>query len=41
VPIVYSYLRKSPPVNHDKQIEEEEREPIPGIDPWDRIGHVN
>jgi multidrug efflux pump subunit AcrB len=26
VPIVYSYLRKSPPVDHDKQIEEEERE---------------
>ncbi len=26
VPIVYTYLRKQPPVDHDKQIEEEERE---------------
>ena len=26
VPIVYTYLRKSPPVDHDKRIEEEERE---------------
>jgi multidrug efflux pump subunit AcrB len=26
VPIVYSYLRKQPPIDHDKQIEEEERE---------------
>ena len=26
VPIVYSYMRKLPPVDHDKQIEEEERE---------------
>jgi multidrug efflux pump subunit AcrB len=29
VPIVYSYLRKLPPVDHDKQIEEEEREGLP------------
>ncbi len=29
VPIVYSYLRKEPPVDHDKQIEEEEREGLP------------
>jgi multidrug efflux pump subunit AcrB len=29
VPIVYSYLRKRPPVDHDKQIEEEEREGMP------------
>jgi multidrug efflux pump subunit AcrB len=29
VPIVYTYLRKSPPVDHDKRIEEEERERIP------------
>ena len=29
VPIVYSYLRKKPPVDHDKQIEEEEREGLP------------
>jgi multidrug efflux pump subunit AcrB len=26
VPIVYSYMRKLPPIDHDKQIEEEERE---------------
>ncbi len=26
VPIVYSYLRKQPPIDHDRQIEEEERE---------------
>src|SRR5580698_3482233 len=29
VPIVYSYLRKQPPVDHDKQIEEEERDGMP------------
>jgi len=29
VPIVYSYLRKQPPVDHDKQIAEEEREGEP------------
>ena len=29
VPIVYSYLRKEPPIDHDKQIEEEEREGLP------------
>jgi multidrug efflux pump subunit AcrB len=29
VPIVYSYMRKEPPVDHDKQIEEEEREGLP------------
>ncbi|MBV9770195.1 MAG: efflux RND transporter permease subunit, partial [Bryobacterales bacterium] len=29
VPIVYSYLRKSPPVDHDKLIEAEEREGFP------------
>jgi len=29
VPIVYTYFRKLPPVDHDKQIEEEEREGIP------------
>jgi multidrug efflux pump subunit AcrB len=29
VPIVYSYMRKQPPVDHDKQIEEEEREGLP------------
>ena len=29
VPIVYSYLRKRPPVDHDRQIEEEEREGMP------------
>jgi multidrug efflux pump subunit AcrB len=29
VPIVYSYLRKSPPIDHDRQIEEEEREGLP------------
>jgi multidrug efflux pump subunit AcrB len=26
VPIVYSYLRREPPIDHDRQIEEEERE---------------
>jgi multidrug efflux pump subunit AcrB len=29
VPIVYTYLRKQPPVDHDRQIEEEELEGIP------------
>jgi len=29
VPIVYSYMRKRPPIDHDKQIEEEEREGLP------------
>jgi UDP-N-acetylmuramyl pentapeptide phosphotransferase/UDP-N-acetylglucosamine-1-phosphate transferase len=29
VPIVYSYLRKQAPVDHDKQIIEEEREGDP------------
>jgi multidrug efflux pump subunit AcrB len=29
VPIVYTYMRKKPPVDHDKQIEEEEREVFP------------
>ena len=29
VPIVYSYLRKEPPIDHDRQIEEEEREGLP------------
>lgn len=29
VPIVYSYMRKKPPVDHDKLIEEEEREGLP------------
>jgi len=26
VPIVYTYLRKQPPVDHDRRIEDEERE---------------
>ena len=29
VPIVYTFLRKKPPVDHDKQIEMEEREGLP------------
>jgi multidrug efflux pump subunit AcrB len=29
VPIVYSYMRKQPPIDHDKEIEEEEREGLP------------
>jgi multidrug efflux pump subunit AcrB len=29
VPIVYSYMRKQPPIDHDRQIEEEEREGLP------------
>jgi multidrug efflux pump subunit AcrB len=29
VPIIYSYLRKEPPVDHERQIEEEEREGLP------------
>jgi multidrug efflux pump subunit AcrB len=37
VPIVYTYLRKSPPVDHDKRIEEEEREHIPDPESWQRI----
>jgi multidrug efflux pump subunit AcrB len=36
VPIVYTYLRKAPPVDHDKQIEEEEREIVPGVEAWRR-----
>jgi multidrug efflux pump subunit AcrB len=32
VPIVYTYLRKQPPVDHDKQIEEEEREGIADLE---------
>ena len=35
VPIVYTYLRKSPPVDHDRRIEEEEREYIPEPE-WER-----
>jgi multidrug efflux pump subunit AcrB len=34
VPIVYTYLRKSAPVDHDKQIEEEENEHIPDPESW-------
>jgi hypothetical protein len=37
VPVVYTYLRKSPPVDHDKLIEEEERERVPGPEPWRRL----
>ncbi len=29
VPIVYSYMRKEAPIDHDKQILEEEREGLP------------
>jgi Cu/Ag efflux pump CusA len=29
VPIVYSYLRTEAPIDHDRQIEEEEREGLP------------
>ncbi|HEX5227742.1 MAG TPA: efflux RND transporter permease subunit, partial [Bryobacteraceae bacterium] len=29
VPIVYTYMRTKPPMDHDKQIEEEEREGLP------------
>jgi len=36
VPIVYTYLRKSAPVDHDKRIEEEEREIVPGVEAWHR-----
>ena len=32
VPIVYTYLRKQPPVDHDKQIEEEEREGLADLE---------
>jgi multidrug efflux pump subunit AcrB len=32
VPIVYSFMRTTPPVDHDKQIEEEEREGLPESD---------
>ncbi len=34
VPIMYSYLRGKPPVDHERQIEEEEREVIPDAE-WD------
>jgi len=30
VPIIYSYLRIKPPVDHEREIEEEEREDVPG-----------
>ena len=36
VPIVYTYLRKAPPFDHDKRIEEEEREIVPGVEAWRR-----
>jgi multidrug efflux pump subunit AcrB len=29
VPIMYSFLRKKPPLDQDRQIEEEEHEPLP------------
>ena len=29
VPIVYTYMRRQPPIDHDKRIEEEEREGLP------------
>jgi multidrug efflux pump subunit AcrB len=29
VPIVYSYMRKQPPIDHDRQLEDEEREGLP------------
>jgi multidrug efflux pump subunit AcrB len=32
VPIVYTYLRKQPPVDHDKRIAEEEREALPELE---------
>jgi multidrug efflux pump subunit AcrB len=32
VPIVYTYLRKQPPVDHDKRIEEEEREGLADLE---------
>ena len=32
VPIVYTYLRKRPPVDHDKRIAEEEREGLPELE---------
>ena len=41
VPIVYTYLRKSPPVDHDKRIEEEEREGIPEAESWRRLQPLN
>ena len=28
VPIIYSYLRTNPPIDHERQIQEEEREGI-------------
>jgi hypothetical protein len=38
---VYTYLRKSPPVDHDKRIEEEEREDIPEGESWRRLQPLN
>jgi multidrug efflux pump subunit AcrB len=29
VPIMYSFLRRKPPLDQDRQIEEEEHEPLP------------
>jgi len=37
VPIVYTYLRKQAPVDHDKRIAEEERE---GLDEPDRFAYI-
>ena len=34
VPIIYSYLRTKPPVDHERQLAERERETEIGLDPW-------
>jgi hypothetical protein len=36
VPIIYSYLRTRPPVDHARQLEEEERKGAEELE-WDRI----
>jgi multidrug efflux pump subunit AcrB len=36
VPIIYSYLRTKPPVDHERQLAEREHEPGMPLDPWSR-----
>ena len=36
VPIIYSYLRTKPPVDHERQLEEEELESMPEVE-WNRV----
>jgi hypothetical protein len=36
VPIIYSYLRTKPPVDHERQLEEEELESMSETE-WNRV----